>query len=216
MTNRKRHLRKASTLAATYTKSIFDALEYDESQDDYDKRRSTLMNAIARLSSASDGTSRERLRDYQRQLSDLEKEQLNNQREMRRDAVEEQFSNMEDQITNQFEVLNTGIADLWTAIANGALEAADIIYTAAQGLGLDLPEGRPSLGTDAVTSIEGSQPTVSNGGGGGNITIGTVDIELVVQGNLDGDTDIQSIGTTLAEAFTASIARRGITVNAKR
>ena len=87
---------------AMYEK-YFDSLEEEESDATFEEEQARLQRAIAALSTATDATSLTKLKEYQEQLQQLEDEQLQTERDRRRDATMESFDNQSEAIDQYYE-----------------------------------------------------------------------------------------------------------------
>lgn len=119
----------------------FESLQEEEDDADFEDEQARLQKAIISLSGATDATSLSKLKEYQQQLDDLEKEQRQTERDRRKDALDTYLDNQEekmnqyyeDRINNEQELWNTissmteeGIADLMTNYSEEYKNATDL------------------------------------------------------------------------------------------
>ena len=103
----------------------FDALEGEEETADYESDRQALINRIAKLSTATDSESLKQLKEAQKELADLNKEQASSQREARREAVSERLDIATENIEKMLEEkLNDG-QKLWEEMVNILTESGE-------------------------------------------------------------------------------------------
>lgn len=95
-----------------YTK-YFDSLDAEEDEADYEADRQTLLNKIASLSTATDSESLAKLKEAQEALAELDDEQLQSERDMRREAVEESFDTQEQQLEDAYNSAMENVQGLW-------------------------------------------------------------------------------------------------------
>lgn len=81
----------------------FDSLDEEESDATFEEEQARLQRAIAALSSSTDATSLTKLKEYQEQLQELEDEQLQTERDRRRDATMEGLDNQSEAIDQYYE-----------------------------------------------------------------------------------------------------------------
>lgn len=85
----------------------FDALEDEQDETDYEADRATLLNKIAKLSTATDASSLAALKEAQQELADLDDEYNDSQREAREQAVTDNIEDtkeaLEDAYNNAIE-----------------------------------------------------------------------------------------------------------------
>ena len=102
----------------SYYEKYFNNLDAMQEEQDFEADRSSLINKIAALSTATDSASLSKLKEAQQALSDLNKEQATAQRERRREAVlenlEEQRAEVEKSLADKLEKAN----ELWAEILN--------------------------------------------------------------------------------------------------
>lgn len=94
----------------------FDALEDKDEDADFASEQQRLQQAIATLSSATDATSLSRLKEYQEELIDLEKEQMSVERDRRRDNVMTNLDNENERINQYYETRLENEKRLWEEI----------------------------------------------------------------------------------------------------
>lgn len=83
----------------------FDSLEQAERVEEYTVNRDQLMSSISRLSAGTDATSRNKLRDLQKQLKEVEEQEAKQRREDARQAVLDNIDDQVSQIQDDFEKL---------------------------------------------------------------------------------------------------------------
>lgn len=91
----------------------FDALDAEEDSENYESDRQVLLNKIAALSTATDSESLARLKEAQEELKELDDEQLQNERDMRREAVEESFEKQGEDLDAAYEDAMANVQVLW-------------------------------------------------------------------------------------------------------
>lgn len=94
----------------------FDSLEEEDSDTDFASEQSKLQRAIASLASASDGASLARMKELQQELADLEEEQLEAERERRRENVMTNLDNESELVDQHYEDLLEDNRRLWEEI----------------------------------------------------------------------------------------------------
>lgn len=98
----------------------FDALEGEEETQDYEKERQTLINRIAKLSTATDSESLKQLKEAQQELGELNKEYNSSQREQRREAVSTRLDEASENIDKKLEEILADGNELWREWINQA------------------------------------------------------------------------------------------------
>lgn len=98
----------------------FDALEGEEETQDYEKERQTLINRIAKLSTATDSESLKQLKEAQQELGELNKEYNSSQREQRREAVSTRLDEASENIDKKLEEILADGNELWKEWINQA------------------------------------------------------------------------------------------------
>ena len=83
----------------------FDALEQKERIEEYALKRDQVIASIASLSAGTDATSRNKVRELQKQLKQIEEEEAKNRREEARQAVLENIDTQIENIEKQFDEL---------------------------------------------------------------------------------------------------------------
>lgn len=81
----------------------FDSLEEEESDESFEEEQARLQRAIASLSTSTDATSLQKLKEYQQELADLEDEQRSTERERRRDSVMDAMDNQSEAVDQYYE-----------------------------------------------------------------------------------------------------------------
>lgn len=103
----------------------FDALDEEESDEDFEEQQAKLQRAIAALASASDAASLAKRKELEKQLEDLEDDQLSTERERRREATMASLDNESEMVDNHYEELLNDNRRLWEDITK---MNADEIY----------------------------------------------------------------------------------------
>lgn len=98
----------------------FDALEGEEETQDYEKEHQTLINRIAKLSTATDSKSLKQLKEAQQELGELNKEYNSSQREQRREAVSTRLDEASENIDKKLEEILADGNELWKEWINQA------------------------------------------------------------------------------------------------
>lgn len=110
----------------------FDALEQTERIEEYATSRDQIIDAISRVSAGTDANSRNKLRDLQKQLKQLEENEAKNRREEARQAVLENIDDQISQIEEQFDkLLNNNVELLNSMDENTHMQY--LAYLASQG-----------------------------------------------------------------------------------
>ena len=91
----------------------FDALEAEEDTASYEADRQALLNKIASLSTATDSESLAKLKEAQEALAELDDEQLQSERDFRREAVEESFEKQGEDLDAAYEDAMNNVEGLW-------------------------------------------------------------------------------------------------------
>jgi hypothetical protein len=91
----------------------FDELDAEAETEDYENDRQALLNKIASLSTATDSDSLAKLKEAQEALADLDDEQLQSERDMRREAVEESFDQQGEQLDAAYESAMSDVQGMW-------------------------------------------------------------------------------------------------------
>lgn len=107
----------------------FDLLDEHADDEDFATQQGRLRSALAALSTASDATSLELRRQYQEELKELEKEQLQTERDRRRDSTETTFDNMEEQMEQYYEDRLNNEQQLWKELTRLSGEELSALYT---------------------------------------------------------------------------------------
>ena len=106
----------------------FDALEQEESTEDYENDRQALLNKIAALSTATDSESLAKLKEAQEALADLDDEQLQSERDLRREAVEENFEKQGEDLDAAYENAMNNVEGLWQEFVNMQKEDQEALF----------------------------------------------------------------------------------------
>ena len=105
----KKSLDKRQELYSKY----FDALDAEEDAETYENDRQALLNKIAALSTATDSGSLAALKEAQEALKELDDEQLQNERDLRREAVEESFTQQGEDLDTAYDEAMANVQGLW-------------------------------------------------------------------------------------------------------
>jgi hypothetical protein len=81
----------------------FDSLEDRESDETFEEEQARLQRAIASLSTSTDATSLQKLKEYQQELADLESDQRQTERDRRREAVTDSLDNQSEALDQYYE-----------------------------------------------------------------------------------------------------------------
>ena len=100
----------------------FDSLDQEAETEDYENDRQALLNKIASLSTATDSESLAKLKEAQEALADLDDEQLQSERDMRREAVEESFDQQGEQLDAAYENAMSDVQGMWEEFCSMAGE----------------------------------------------------------------------------------------------
>lgn len=106
----------------------FDALEQEESTEDYENERQALLNKIAALSTATDSESLAKLKEAQEALSELDDEQLQSERDLRREAVEESFEKQGEDLDAAYENAMNNVEGLWQEFVTMQKEDQEALF----------------------------------------------------------------------------------------
>lgn len=107
----------------------FDSLEEQESDETFEEKQYRLLNAISTLSTSTDATSLQKLKEYQEELNDLQKEQLSTERERRKDATLNNIDNQSEALNQYYEERLENEQNLWEEISSMAEENVKKIMT---------------------------------------------------------------------------------------
>ena len=94
----------------------FDSLDNEAEDENFEEEQARLQRAISALSSATDATSLEKLKEYQESLRELEEDHLQTERDRRRDATMESFDNQSESIDQYYEDRMDNEQQLWADI----------------------------------------------------------------------------------------------------
>lgn len=106
----------------------FDELEQEESTEDYENDRQALLNKIAALSTATDSASLAKLKEAQEALAELDEEQLQSERDLRREAVEENFEKQGEDLDAAYENAMNNVEGLWQEFVNMQKEDQEALF----------------------------------------------------------------------------------------
>lgn len=108
----------------------YDSLEEQESDEDFEEQQAKLQRAIASLAAASDGTSLAKSKELQKQLEELEEEQLSAERERRRENVMATLDNESEIVDEYYDNLLEDNRRLWEDIKRmDALQIHELMTT---------------------------------------------------------------------------------------
>lgn len=100
----------------------FDSLDQEAETEDYENDRQALLNKIASLSTATDSDSLAKLKEAQEALNDLDSEQAQSERDMRREAVEASFDQQGEQLDSAYESAMSDVQGMWEEFCSMAGE----------------------------------------------------------------------------------------------
>ena len=83
----------------------FDAIDNEESDEDFEEQQAKLQRAIATLATASDAASLAKRKELEKELDSLEEEQLSTERERRRENVMASLDNESEMVDEYYEEL---------------------------------------------------------------------------------------------------------------
>ncbi len=107
----------------------FDSLEEQETDETFEEKQYRLLNAISALSTSTDATSLQKLKEYQEELNDLQKEQLSTERERRKDATLNNIDNQSEALNQYYEERLENEQNLWEEITSMTEENIKNIMT---------------------------------------------------------------------------------------
>lgn len=107
----------------------FDSLEEEESDESFEEEQARLQRAIASLSTSTDATSLQKLKEYQQELADLEDEQRSTERERRRDSVMDAMDNQSEAVDQYYEDRLANEQALWEEIEAMSSEEISSLMT---------------------------------------------------------------------------------------
>ena len=120
----KQSLEKRQELYSKY----FDELEQEESTEDYENDRQALLNKIAALSTSTDSESLAKLKEAQEALAALDEEQLQSERDLRREAVEENFEKQGEDLDAAYDEAMNNVEGLWQEFVNMQKEDQEALF----------------------------------------------------------------------------------------
>ena len=103
----------------------FDAIDQEDEEEDFSKRQAQLQRAIASLSSATDSNSLTKLKEYQEELSELEKDYFDNQKETQRENMMAALDNQSESMDQYYEKRLSNEKELWDTISSYSEEKID-------------------------------------------------------------------------------------------
>lgn len=107
----------------------FDALEEQDSDEEFADKQFRLQQAIAALSTATDSQSLALKKQYQEELAELEKDQLAEERDRRREATTTTLDNLEEQMNQYYEERLNNEQMLWQELSKLSSEELTTLYT---------------------------------------------------------------------------------------
>lgn len=120
----KQSLEKRQELYSKY----FDELEQEESTEDYENDRQALLNKIAALSTSTDSESLAKFKEAQEALAELDEEQLQSERDLRREAVEENFEKQGEDLDAAYDKAMNNVEGLWQEFVNMQKEDQEALF----------------------------------------------------------------------------------------
>lgn len=96
----------------------FESLQEEEDDASFEDEQARLQKAIVSLSGATDATSLSKLKEYQQELNDLEKEQRQTERDRRKDALDTYLDNQEEKMNQYYEDRLNNEEELWRTISS--------------------------------------------------------------------------------------------------
>jgi hypothetical protein len=107
----------------------FDSLEEEESDETFEEEQARLQRAIAALSTSTDASSLQKLKEYQQELADLEDEQRATERERRRENVMDSMDNQSEALDQYYEDRLANEQALWEEIEAMSSEEISSLMT---------------------------------------------------------------------------------------
>lgn len=96
----------------------FESLQEEEYDTNFENEQARLQKAIVSLSGATDATSLSKLKEYQQELNNLEKEQRQTERDRRKDALDTYLDNQEEKMNQYYEDRLNNEEELWRTISS--------------------------------------------------------------------------------------------------
>ena len=96
----------------------FESLQEEEDDTNFENEQARLQKAIVSLSGATDATSLSKLKEYQQELNNLEKEQRQTERNRRKDALDTYLDNQEEKMNQYYEDRLNNEEELWRTISS--------------------------------------------------------------------------------------------------
>ena len=96
----------------------FESLQEEEDDTNFENEQARLQKAIVSLSGATDATSLSKLKEYQQELNNLEKEQRQTERDRRKDALDTYLDNQEEKMNQYYEDRLNNEEELWRTISS--------------------------------------------------------------------------------------------------
>jgi hypothetical protein len=106
----------------------FNDLDNENSDEDFSERQMQLQRAIAALSSSTDANSLALRKEYEEELRDLEKDQLQNERDRRRDATMTALDNSSESLTQYYDERLKNEQKLWEELSSLTREELEDLY----------------------------------------------------------------------------------------
>ena len=97
-------------------KKYFAWLNEEDAEESFEERQSQLQQAIARLSTATDASSLQQLKEYQQELADLEKEHRQEVRDRQLENINTNLDNESEAVDQYYNDLMENSAQLWKDI----------------------------------------------------------------------------------------------------
>lgn len=213
----------------------FEELDSLEAEEERAQNRDSLINQIAALTGALDGSGKSKIKELKQQLADLEKEELQAQKERQRDAL---LTSMDDQIEelNQYtEDLDKKLPILIKALqdnTNAMLEdSRPNTYLPPDPNDSDITNDSSKKSSPSSTSATPGDfanytvdATVNPDTAAVNETVTnvegdiTVNIESIViqTEQINNEQDARNLGSTIGEELIRIVQKKGLNINAKK
>lgn len=99
--------------------AYFDEIDAVQEEEDRATQHSSLVNQIAALTGALDGTSKSKIKELQQELNSLKEEELQAQKERQREALLASIDNEIDTLSSSIDTLSEKLYDYTKAILEG-------------------------------------------------------------------------------------------------
>lgn len=99
--------------------AYFDEIDAVQEEEDRATQHSSLVNQIAALTGALDGTSKSKIKELQQELNSLKEEELQAQKERQREALLASIENEIDTLSNSINALSEKLYEYTKAILDG-------------------------------------------------------------------------------------------------